>query len=111
MKYIKKFENIKDGPKEGDYVLMKSTMMNPDMNEFIDNNIGKILKIKPTQNYTSLEVEYKNITIEIASKFGYNDYKNDENTGIHDFLMSSVVDYSENNQDLEYKINARKFNI
>ena len=111
MKYIKKFENTKEGPKQGDYVLMKSTMSNQELNDFIDNNVGKILKILNNIHYSSVKVEYKNIPMNIANMFGYNDYKNDKNTGIREFLMSSIIDYSENEKDLEYKIVAKKFNL
>ena len=111
MKYIKKFEDKKYDPKEGYYVLMKSSMMNPELNEFIDNTIGKILKIEKNRNYASLIVEYENIPMEIASLFGYNNYEFDENKGFKDFLYSSIVEYSDNKKDLEYKINAKKFNL
>jgi len=111
MKYIRKFEEKNSEPKEGDYVLMNSTMMNPNLNEFIDNEVGKIVKIDDKRGFISVEVEYENIPMEIASLFGYNDYKNHENTGIKVFLMSSIIEFSDNKTDLEYKINARKFNL
>jgi len=111
MKYIKKFENIKDEPKVGDYVLMKSSMQNKEMTDFIDNTIGKIIKIEIKYHFNTVSVEYEDIPMEIASLFGYENYNLNHNIGFREFLYSSIIDYSENKEDLEYKIKAKNFNL
>ena len=111
MKYIKKFENIKDEPKVGDYVLMKSSMQNKEMTDFIDNTIGKIIKTEIKYHFNTVSVEYEDIPMEIASLFGYENYNLNQNIGFREFLYSSIIDYSENKEDLEYKIKAKNFNL
>ncbi len=112
MKYIRKFEEKNSEPKEGDYVLMKSTMSNPELLSFIESNVGKIIKFQYNYDNTSVEVEYENIPIDIGFLFGYYGTENmNKNIGFKIFLYESIIEFSDNKTDLEYKINARKFNL
>lgn len=108
MKYIKKFEDNKSEPKIGDYVLVNSTAMINDVCEFISNSIGLLLDIEQHYKYKTIEVEYDNIPMDIKGYFSY-DPKTD--IGSRKFLFSSIIDYSENREDLEYKIASKKFNL
>jgi len=111
MKYIKTFEDLNTEPKIGDYVLMNSTMNNINLNKFLADNIGKILNIDYNNDYTSIEVEYEDIPSDIQYLFGFNTNNLQIGKGFRDFLLSSIIDKSENKEDLKYKIDAKKFNI
>ena len=111
MKHLKKYKKVDSEPKFGDYVLFKlnfdnDRQINPFMSkvkEFIDNNIGKILKI--TGN--SCEVQYENLPYDLRAIA--KDNSTDTiyiNKGQHD-----ILGFSKRKKDLEPLIVANKYNI
>ncbi len=108
MKYIKKFENIKDLPEVGDYILMKYDTKNDsntsinNLKKFIDNTIGIVNELDYGSNTFYPRVKYENIPENIKNFF-IDDLKR--------FNVVSIVDYDKDLETLKYKIEANKFNI
>ena len=108
MKYIKKFENIKDEPKVGDYVLAKYDIKNDsntvinNLKKFIDNTIGIVIEVEKYLGYSYVYIKYDNISENIINFFKNNTKK---------FNINSIVDYDKDLETLKYKIEANKFNI
>jgi len=67
--YIKKFENLTDEPKIGDYVICKIKDY-LGLRDFMNDNIGKIIKIKYS-NKMNYGIQYENIPNDICSYFKY----------------------------------------
>ena len=55
MRYIKKYENYKDEPQIGDYVILYNDVFDSDIIEFLKTEIGKIIDI---QKGSSTEYPY-----------------------------------------------------
>ena len=120
MKHIKTFENNKDVPKEGDYVLINATSdiyTGFKVNEFINyinNHIGKVVSKTWDYDHNDIRVIYEDMTYkedkEIGTWFGY--YK-DGDKFIHskDFKYSQVKFYYKNKDYLEQMLNVQKFNL
>ena len=110
MKHLKKYEKVNSEPKFGDYVLFQIRINNDDYNpfllkvkQFIDNNIGKIVKI--TGN--SCEVQYENLPYDLIGVAKNNSIDTIYiNKGQHDILA-----FSKRKKDLEPLIVANKYNI
>ena len=104
MKYLKKFETITESKKMqvGDYILIRSTRNPEDLNNFINNNIGQIKKIESK----SIRVMYD----DIPEKFYKNFHTKDEGDG-RLFGKDQIVEFAKTKENLELKIQMKKFNI
>ena len=111
MKYIKKFENVKIEPKIGDYVIIEpsslfvhgSTFSDLTTKEFISNNIGQITHIQnPEQCRPIISVRYFNIPSHLIKFF---------HTYCRDYRKDEIVEISKNKEELELKLQAKKYNL
>ena len=108
MKYIKKYEAISNNEVEiGDYVIIASLDDDLDVasynqrkefNYFIEHNIGKI--VDEYKYY--IKVKYYNIPFNIKKFFDNNTFN---------FSSSRIIYYGKTKEDIEMKINAKKYNI
>ena len=106
-------QTINTKPKEGDYVIINADTNSPRLNDYIKNNIGKIISIyqdkDPNYNKFNLvppdiiKVIYTNIPEEMRSWF------------IGDFFqlfnIHQVVASSKNKKELETILAANKYNL
>jgi len=72
MKYIKTFENISKKFKVGQYVIVKYISYTPQLYDFLNNNIGKIVSITEhfeIPKYIIYNVKYENIPDDIKWAF------------------------------------------
>jgi len=105
MKHIKKYENIIDDIKVGDYIICEYHS-NIKINEFTRNNIGVLTKIDNGGMYEYI-VKYDNIPdIKEITDETLIKYKNS-------FMINreEILYYSENKIYLETILNAIKFNL
>ena len=105
MRYIKTYENIDDKPKLGDYVICNGDRLSWCTNEiknFLSNNIGRIILINDRDvNYL---VQYDYIPKELDIYF-YN------SSNLRPINIDDIIKFSENKEDLEMYINAKKYNL
>ena len=137
MKYLKTFENIKDSPKIGDYVIVNlDNNYHQTYRDFFNNNIGQIIDIEPNADYrnpfntmplklkykrgvskiaNSIAVEYKNMPKEIDWNYniGYKigDGKKTILRKAATFHPDYIEHFSSNKGDLEQYIQTNKYNI
>lgn len=108
MKHIKTYENTIGKPKLGDYVIC-SENANYDMHEFISKNIGKIVLTvyQPTNTvkYDYL-VQYNNIPENLNIYF--EDYGA---SNARPMDIDEITEFSENRENLEFVLNANKYNL
>ena len=107
MKYLKFFENeqiSKKLPNVGDYVLCDESFKT-ELNNFINNNIGKIIKIEHDSHITEYLVEYdlNLIPLGIKKYFIYNNRRL--------FIIDEITHHSDNKDDLELILLSKKYNI
>ena len=109
MKYIKKYDDVNySKPEVGDYILIKSGSKFEDVENFIDYNIGKIVKL----NEFLVHVVYKDVPSIIRSYFLDNIYDfSDEYEYLYDFYLWKIVAFSKNKEDLELILNSNKYNM
>jgi len=124
MKYIKTYEGINDGPQVGDYVICKKSSYKScaDINQFLSQNVGYIFKIGINYNI-QYEIE---IPENIQHFFGLRRSLSGTNptTGSVASLKSKVgekkhiymrrheiLEFSSSKEELESKINAKKYNL
>jgi len=110
MKYLKEFEIINNGqPKRGDYVIVNYNYGDfHNLNNFLNNNIGKILDINNNEIYISYNVLEKDMLESIKTYFiTYEDniYK------ISLEMEYTDINFSSNKEDLEILLQANKFNL
>jgi len=108
MKYIKQFERLSKY-KVGDYIVIEYNWNSGNdilynLKGFIDSTIGVLYGEEYDKK--NLVIRYDNVPEELVQFFtkidsGY----------IKPFYHSQMVGYSEKKEDLEYLINANKFNI
>jgi hypothetical protein len=107
MKYIKKFENIKNIPEIGDYIIFKNTWYDENFDgiKFLCSNIGKIVKIEfPYNKKNALyHVNYENIPNDISHVFS------SDNTIAIDF--EDIKHFSPDKKELETYLMADKYNL
>lgn len=110
MKYIKKFESLKDELHIGDYILMNITSSDIYFQHFINNNLGKLVRIDPicdvfgTEYDKEVIVRYKKIPQRLRIYF-----YNEGNT--KRFLISDVVSFGKTPEDVELRIASNKYNL
>lgn len=112
MKYIKTYEKKSRIPKLNDYVICVENNVpsykfdygyaKPVMN-FVNNNIGKIVRHEPHTTYPYL-VEFEDVIPEKIKKF----FTTDNCRG---FKFNEIIDWDTNKEDLESRIMAKKYNL
>ena len=123
MRYLKAYEDI-NGPKKGDYVIMRSRFDNPELTKFIENTIGRIYIIYYNHTETTNTIDDKDldicviydwIPIEIrdhnfrpapapnifSKQGGYTCF----------FKKNYILEYGKTIDDLNLKISVKKYNI
>jgi hypothetical protein len=98
---FKIFEN-NNKPQIGYYAIMTSKTSDKDLLTFLENNIVQIIYISEI----SVIAKYEYIPQYILEKF-----KNIFPNLIRTCDRSLIIDYSKNKEELEIKINTKKFNI
>jgi len=102
MKYIKKFEMNENEPSVGDYVICHT--YNTSESDFVNNRIGKLIKIDYENGVFPYYITYDNIPeILVNDKIG------------HDYMITfpsiSIKYWSKDKNELELILNSDKFNI
>lgn len=111
MKHLKYFENQQIVPKVGDYVILKTNDYNNDeFNYFCSQNVGQIIEITsggfpylikfdsiPPYNNTST---FNSTVANIAGK-----------SDKLSFAKGEIVDISSSKEELEAKIQSKKYNL
>jgi len=107
MKYIKTFERVSRKFKVGDYVVAENMPYKPEIRDFLNNNVGEVVRLKDFNNkimfYTNFFVKYKNVNKEIEIWFPDNIKEFDR-----DALRLATKEEIENQK---IKNTANKFNI
>lgn len=120
MKYIKVFEDIKNIPKIGDYVICQDSLARYEVVEFISNNIGQIIApfhsipFHPTTPKNPSEpqfvIQYENIPEELKYSFYYeNNMK--YYSGLRNMALNEIIKFSKNKEELEDYLVAKKYNL
>lgn len=95
MKYIKTFEDTKNIPKKGDYVIMKSESNDERIQDFINNNIGRIKEYWPGSN---VRVRF----YDVPTYFG---------DTVRLFSKNQIVAFAPTKKELELKLSINKYNL
>ena len=114
MKYIKTYELInQDKPKVGDYVICceegykTANLHDKIFYEFINENIGQLVKIDPAADKEfPYIVKYNNINWEVGKYF-----RNTEVENARKFDRSEIKNWSEDKEELEVFLSAKKYNL
>ena len=118
MKYLKLFEQQDSEPKVGDYVLIHTNMSKSEyrwilISNFINNTIGQIVSIIPdtTSSYGGIivghiEVKYTNIPKGTETWF-----ISLNNTYTRCFNKGQIVAFGKTPEEVEIKLNAKKYNV
>lgn len=107
MKYLKSYENFKDKPKVGDYVLMRTDSRNIEYRNFLKNNIGQITNMS---DYL-VTVKYENVPTNLIKLKIFNWNKSDGGFYYHTFNINKMLVFSDTPDDLELKIDTNKYNL
>jgi len=100
MKVNKFNENNNDEPKVGDYVICTENQLDHEFNNFIADNIGKIIVI--SNDKYAYEIRYYNIP------YRFNDYFYNDIRGFGEY---EIIHFSKNKAELETILATKKFNI
>lgn len=110
MKYIKLYENL-NTLKVGDYVIVKQCdWMTEEFYEFVNINIGKVVKLYHNNGYEKCTVEFETNLPSIPT-WDTNFYPDGTNNFNYFFVIDDIEYWSKNREDLEVYINARKYNL
>lgn len=104
--------------KRGDYVIMSinndrynsKLLLYKNLKSFIENNIGKVAYVMKNHWESTLTVEYENVPDDIKAAFNSNKYK----TTIkywYIFEIKDIVDYNKSEKELQYILQANKYNL
>lgn len=106
------YESVNEGkPKVGDYVIC-TTEFNPDLNLYLDENIGQIIEIDPPGNsYEPYQVIFDNIpkSLDIYTDVKINNFETYQ-TYIP-FTISEIIYWYNDKKILEQILITKKFNI
>jgi len=120
MKYLKKFEDLQEVPKVGDYVLIITDSSNEHFKEFINNTIGvleHIIKHKPdiwgNESEDSVSIKYENVPPMIKDMFYLSPFitKDYGRQGFREFDIKKIVAFAKTKEELEIKLSANKYNL
>lgn len=121
MKYLKYFEKTNE-PQLYDYVIINGdyvTGVPPSFNKFLNENVGRIIKIdevtmvsnRKNPYYLDTEniatIKYENFPSEIRLWFD----RLDNDAIIRNIPITEIIHFSNNIEDLKVKIKAKKYNI
>jgi hypothetical protein len=99
MKYIKIYEHFENKPKVGDYVIVFNDNFRQKLKDFLNSNIGKIIKIddphEKTFNYT---VEFEKEINKITNRF-------------EKFAEDEIIEWSSDKELLKIKKEINKYNL
>ena len=97
------YQNKTESPKPGDYVICQDSIENIRLNNFINNNIGQIIKHSKPGGYVICK--YNNIPKDILRFF--------KHSSPNSILMSinEIKYWSPNKKELETILLSKKFNI
>ena len=90
MKYIKSYENQKNNPQPGDYVVVKIKNVPSAIAAKLEEYIGHILRQEKEDTFL---IKFGKITMHWYIK------------------LDDIVDWSKNKEDLEYYIQSNKYNL
>jgi hypothetical protein len=106
---IKTFEEFEIKPrlKKGDYVIchteLNTNFLNKnEINHFLDNNVGQYVKYDNRYDF-KYGIKYDNVPNYLQSAFIVDD--------LYWVKMDEIFDWSKNKNDLELKLNIKKYNI
>lgn len=106
---FKIFEELNIGrPKLGDYVIcghMELYSTKPALVNFIENNIGILIKEVRTDSLKGFRVQYFNVPSNIINNFGPGPSK------IRYFSTDDIIYWSENKEELEEILATKKYNL
>ena len=120
MKYIKSFEKISNKPKVGDYVILNDTFKIDDnykkFTDFINNNVGKIVKVNK-KIYDSVyidisfDIQYENIPKDILICFKIKTIKEKIVGKLLSVPESDIDKIFKNKIDAETYLSSKKYNL
>ena len=105
MKYIKTFESL-DGPQVGDYVVCEEGIGINELCDFINNTVGKIIKIDKSVLFTYI-VKYENIPQDF--KIYFNIFGSLDNS--RGYSTNELLFWSKNKKDVEEYLMSKKYNL
>lgn len=107
---VKKFNKSLNKPQVGDYVICYESGVEPEeeLQLFLSENIGKIFFIKEGSTRFPYFVQYQDIPYNCKPEF--EDFLADRKD-IRNFSRDEIIEFSDNQQDLEDKIIAKKYNL
>lgn len=129
MKYIKQFEELKDGVEIGDYILFGSKNPNWDVpkteyHKYLQTHIGKLFDYVPEYNAIYIEFDELPENPYIAASFfrgktgkRLNDYVNiGSNLELNPdkyyaLAPNKILYHSKNKEDIEMMMNSEKYNL
>lgn len=100
MRYIKTYEYMEKRPQVGEYVICEENSNIKEINDFLSQNIGKIVDIDGNK----FEVLYN--SSKIPNKISHNFYGGKRLMEIHE-----IIHHSYNIDDLESIIDGNKYNL
>ena len=126
MKHIKTYENLKDKYQVGDFVLINipyDYSGNHKYTEFINNNIGKLIKTwsveanrvgeKGDENGLAhyIEIKYNNIPSHIKYMFNHTDDEKKEHNCMMRTNDNYLVSFGKTIEELKMRLSANKYNL
>jgi len=109
MKYIETYENMSE-PEIGDWVICKDVNTfneDNDIIDFIDNNVGQIIKITKIVYLIKYGINFNKVEFEPES-FGF---PSDDGLGVRRFQRSEIKHWSKDKENLEAILAANKYNL
>jgi len=106
---FKIFESEKKFPEFWDYVLcdISDYTMNEKLINFVNSNIGQIsnLALSKTKDKEQMiyYVRYKNIPVSVEDRFSHD--------GVRVFGLSDIIFFGKTKEEVEIKIQTRKYNL
>lgn len=111
MKHIKLYENFNELPEIGDYVLVDITDANKEYQNFINDNIGRIIFINNPDDWI-LYLEYENIPKNIRHMFSHSAPGKQNLTSYVTVLhVNDIKHFSKNKENLEAILASKKYNL
>lgn len=117
MRYIKTYENINE-PQVGDYVIGYSLYFSDKTNNFLKNNIGKIIDSENNAyNNPEYRVQYEDVpdnvvdSVDFYTFVPYEGNRFAKRVYFVKLVKSEINHFSKNKEDLEPYINANKYNL
>jgi hypothetical protein len=116
MKYIKRFESIKEDIKVGDYVIIRDDIKgySPEYLIFLRNNIGVIKSIEPGISFSDIflgaPAKKDIVTVEFDKAFSDNQ-RHEKINDVGVFYSGNIDSWSSNKEELQWILDAKKYNL